>query len=60
MALEMRTACERCGADLAPDGEAYICSFECTFCASCTEELEHICPNCAGDLVRRPQRREVS
>ena len=28
MALEMRTACERCGAALAPDDSAAICSFE--------------------------------
>jgi hypothetical protein len=56
MALQMRTACERCGAGLAPDGEAFICSFECTFCASCTEEMGHVCPNCAGDLALRPKR----
>ena len=32
--LEMRPDCERCGADLPADaGGAFICSFECTFCA---------------------------
>jgi uncharacterized protein len=56
MALEMRTACERCGASLAPDGEARICSFECTFCAACSDELEGVCPNCGGELVARPKR----
>jgi hypothetical protein len=56
MALEMRTACERCGAALAPDGEARICSFECTFCVSCTGELQGVCPNCGGELVARPKR----
>ena len=56
MALEMRTVCERCGAAVAPDGEARICSYECTFCVPCTDELEGICPNCGGELVARPRR----
>jgi hypothetical protein len=56
MALELRDRCERCGAALAPDAEAYICSYECTFCATCVEELAHVCPNCGGELVRRPRR----
>ena len=56
MALEMRTACERCGAELAPDGEALICSFECTFCRACGEALDDVCPNCSGELVTRPRR----
>jgi hypothetical protein len=56
MALELRTECERCGAALAPDGEARICSYECTFCVSCTDEMDSICPNCGGGLVARPKR----
>jgi hypothetical protein len=52
----MRTACERCGAALEPDGQATICSFECTFCSSCADSLEHACPNCGGELVPRPRR----
>lgn len=56
MALELREACERCGTPLASDGEAYICSHECTFCAECTQALERVCPNCSGELVRRPRR----
>ncbi len=56
MSLELRPVCERCGAPLAVDGEAFICSYECTFCAACTQELEAICPNCSGELVRRPRR----
>jgi uncharacterized protein len=55
MALEMRGACERCGTALAPDGPATICSYECTFCAQCAE-MEHVCPNCGGELVPRPRR----
>ena len=56
--LELRPNCECCDQDLpAGSGEAYICSFECTFCADCSEyQLHHICPNCGGELVRRPRR----
>jgi len=60
MALEMRPVCERCGAALAADGPARICSFECTFCVSCTEAMKGICPNCGGELVPRPRRRKKS
>jgi uncharacterized protein len=56
MALEMRTECERCGATLAPDGAAVICTYECTFCPLCGDALEHVCPNCRGELVPRPRR----
>jgi hypothetical protein len=56
MALELRTECERCGAALAPDGDARICSHDCTFCVSCAGELNDVCPNCSGELVARPRR----
>jgi hypothetical protein len=56
MALEMRTDCERCGTALAEHGEAVICSYECTFCRSCADALESVCPNCGGELVQRPRR----
>jgi uncharacterized protein len=57
MALEMRETCERCSWPLAPqDDAAYICSYECTFCATCANALNGICPNCGGELVRRPRR----
>jgi hypothetical protein len=59
MALEMRTECERCGAALAQDGEAVICSFECTFCTGCGEAMNHVCPNCGGELLARPKRRSA-
>lgn len=54
--LEMRTTCERCGRALEPQGTAFICSYECTFCEKCTEEMNAICPNCGGELLRRPRR----
>lgn len=57
MALEMRAACEKCGATLAAgDGGAFICSYECTLCAACAEAMERVCPNCGGELVPRPRR----
>ena len=58
MALELRDRCERCGVGLAPDGEAFICSHECTFCRWCSEGMSHSCPNCSGELVARPRRVE--
>jgi uncharacterized protein len=60
MALEMKTTCERCGAALAVDGEARICSFECTFCPACADATHSVCPNCGGELVRRPRRGPAS
>ncbi len=56
--LELRPSCECCDKDLFPDStEARICSFECTFCASCAENvLAGKCPNCGGELVVRPRR----
>ena len=57
MALEMRGVCERCGAVLAADAAAAICSYECTFCGACAEAMEHVCPNCGGELVARPRRK---
>jgi hypothetical protein len=58
MTLQMRPDCENCGRDLPPDSnEALICSFECTFCAACVAgPLGGACPNCGGDLRKRPSR----
>ncbi len=56
MALEMRTECERCGTALAPGDDPTICSYECTFCRSCAEAMDFVCPNCSGELVARPRR----
>jgi len=55
--LEMRPDCERCGTDLpAHLPGAFICSFECTFCAECADALDEQCPNCSGELLDRPTR----
>ncbi|HEV2414408.1 MAG TPA: DUF1272 domain-containing protein [Candidatus Dormibacteraeota bacterium] len=52
----MRSKCERCGRALEAGSVAFICSYECTFCEDCSKEMSAVCPNCGGELVRRPRR----
>jgi len=52
----MKTTCEGCSRYLQTDGEAFICSYECTFCADCAFRQQGVCPHCGGELVRRPRR----
>ena len=49
--LELRPGCECCDVDLPPDSmDVRICTYECTFCASCAEtKLLGVCPNCGGE-----------
>ncbi|MBL4772806.1 MAG: DUF1272 domain-containing protein [Alcanivoracaceae bacterium] len=56
--LEIRPNCELCDKDLPVDAtDACICSYECTFCRLCVDELlENVCPNCGGGFVTRPIR----
>ena len=57
MALEMRAGCEKCTKRLPLDAtDAFICSYECTFCAQCAQAMSRVCPNCGGELVGRPTR----
>jgi hypothetical protein len=58
MALELRPNCECCDRDLPPASTlAWICSYECTFCTECVENvLSNVCPNCGGGFVPRPIR----
>ena len=60
--LDMRPDCERCGKDLpAEKPGAFICSFECTFCTICAEELDDNCPNCGGELMdRQPEQKSCT
>jgi hypothetical protein len=61
MALEMRERCERCTKHLPMDAkDAFICSYECTFCSQCAGAMNRICPNCGGELVLRPARARKS
>ncbi|WKA50801.1 DUF1272 domain-containing protein [Planococcus liqunii] len=53
MGLEMKNSCEKCSGHI--ETEAYICVHECTFCQECTIRMFNICPNCNGELVRRPK-----
>ncbi|RYJ07091.1 MAG: DUF1272 domain-containing protein [Actinomycetales bacterium] len=56
--LEIRPSCECCDRDLAPDStDVMICTYECTWCRECATDVLHgVCPNCGGELVRRPVR----
>ena len=56
--LEIRPHCENCSKKLPNESEeAMICSFECTFCKDCVENvLKNVCPNCGGGLEKRPIR----
>ena len=56
--LILKPSCECCDVDLPADSlQARICTYECTFCATCVQTMLHgICPNCGGEFVRRPRR----
>ena len=56
--LELRPTCEHCNKALPPDSlEARICTYECTFCATCVDDvLGNVCANCGGGFAPRPVR----
>ena len=56
--LKLKPNCEWCDKSLAADStEAFICSYECTFCKNCVETvLDNVCPNCGGGFCARPIR----
>lgn len=56
--LEIRLNCEHCDKALPNDSnEAMICSYECTFCQDCVQDvLLNVCPNCGGGFEKRPSR----
>lgn len=60
--LALRPNCEGCDKDLpASSNDACICSYECTFCTTCVEELlSNVCPNCGGGFSARPIRPETA
>ncbi len=60
MTLQMKTSCEGCNAQLFQDGEAYVCSFECTYCNRCMANANGVCSRCGGELSRRPRRMTAS
>lgn len=56
--LQLRPSCENCKKMLPPEStEALICSYECTFCEDCVNNiLNNVCPNCGGGFEKRPIR----
>lgn len=56
--LEIRPTCENCNKSLPFDSqEAMVCTFECTFCKNCVDDiLQQVCPNCGGGFEKRPIR----
>ncbi len=56
--LALRPHCELCAKALPPAAtDAMICTYECTFCADCVQQvLLNVCPNCGGGFTPRPIR----
>lgn len=56
--LKIKPICENCGKNLPNEStEAMICTFECTFCQACVNNILHnVCPNCGGGFEKRPNR----
>lgn len=56
--LQLRPTCEHCNTALPADSTlARICSYECTFCTGCVDNvLRNVCPNCGGGFAPRPIR----
>ena len=59
--LEIRPNCEHCNKELPNTStEAMICTFECTYCITCVNDVLHqVCPNCGGGFEKRPIRPKV-
>ena len=54
--LQYKEACDGCGVHLSWIDACSICTHECTWCPECTELHGGVCPNCSGELRRRPRR----
>lgn len=54
--LNMKGTCELCGGPLSRSALAMICSYEYTYCVTCAARVGEACPDCGGELVRRPRR----
>lgn len=59
MALDMKNKCEKCSRLLDWESDAFICSFECTYCIDCAEKLDWVCTECGGELAPRPRRSQA-
>jgi uncharacterized protein len=56
--LALKPNCQCCDTDIPADSAAaFICTFECTYCALCALGiLDGVCPACSGNLTPRPVR----
>lgn len=54
--LAYKEACDGCAVHLSWIDPAFICTHECTWCVECHAGFGGVCPNCSGELVRRPKR----
>lgn len=54
--MTYQATCERCRRPLTGSDPACVCSYESTFCVECSRGLGWRCPNCQGELARRPRR----
>ncbi|MEH6978423.1 DUF1272 domain-containing protein, partial [Bacillus pseudomycoides] len=45
----------KCNNKIEEQSLAFICTHECTFCEECTKLMNYVCPNCQGELVKRPR-----
>jgi len=57
--LKMKARCQQCSDATPATGEAWICSFECTWCRRCANAAAFHCPNCSGPLQLRPARQRA-
>lgn len=49
----LKQECEKCRIRLGDNALAFACAHQCTFCQLCAETMNHVCPNCGGQLVDR-------
>lgn len=54
--MTYKSRCERCHRSLLGGDEAFVCSYDCTWCRECAGGFGMKCPNCDGELTLRPRR----
>ncbi|MGB6892300.1 MAG: DUF1272 domain-containing protein [Xanthobacteraceae bacterium] len=47
----LKARCERCRRIFGAGDTRFMCSYQCTFCAECSAEMQRRCPNCGGELM---------
>lgn len=51
-----KEACDGCDQHISWVDTAFVCDHECTWCPECAEGYAMVCPNCSGELRKRPRR----